>query len=163
MKRRGLAIFFLLLFLHGSLGFSLTRHYCTHSGKELYAIGNRVNHLCTEKAEIAACCKKPDTTRKPSCCEVEKRTPKAYSLTYSDRLRDDCCTDQESYFRISDSLIKNIAEWQIIVPFNDVLFTSNYNAFASVLKLSEAYSFSAIQIPPLLASDSQSILCVFRI
>lgn len=163
MKRRIGAIFFLVLFLHGSLGFSLTCHYCTHSGKELYALGDRLNHLCSAETEKASCCDKSKKTIPASCCEIQNPTDNDCTSRNAEMLKDDCCSDQESYFRIRDSLIKNVTARQISIPVHYMLFASFLHSVASELTWCKAISFSSVQIPPLLASEKQGILCVFQI
>jgi len=163
MKRRFGAIFFLVLFLHGSLGFSLTRHYCSHSGKELYALGDRADHLCSAETEKASCCEKSNKTIPASCCEIQNPTDHYCTSKNTETLKNDCCTDQESYFRIRDSWIKNVADWQINVPVHYMQFVSFLHTVASELNWCKAISFSSVQIPPLLASEKQGILCVFQI
>lgn len=163
MKRRIGSIFLLVLFIYGSLGFSLTRHYCTQSGKELYALGNRVDHLCSAETETSSCCEKSIKTSTASCCEMQNSTDKYCTSKKAKTLKDNCCSNQESYFRIGDLLIKNVTAWQINVPVHYIMFASFLHNFALELNWCKAISCSSIQIPPLLASEKQGILCVFQI
>jgi hypothetical protein len=163
MKRRLGAIFLLFVFLQGSLGFSLTRHYCTHTGKELYALGNSLTHLCSEATDETSCCEKVNKPMAASCCDVQKLADNYCSSKNAEMLKDNCCTDQESFYQIRDSWIKNVADWQINVPVHNILFVSFLHTVASELKGCKATSFALLQIPPLLASEKLSILCVFQI
>lgn len=162
MNRQIGAIFFLMLFLHGLLGFSLARHYCIHSGKELYALGDRVDHFCSEESETSSCCQKTKAISY-SCYETEKSANNFCSTNISNSLKDNCCADQELYYHIRDSLIKNVTEWRINVPVHYIVFASILYTLAFELCRFKTISFSSVQIPPLLASENQCVLCVFQI
>lgn len=163
MKRRGLAIFLLLLLLQGSLGFSLTRHYCTHSGEEIYALGNAVNHACEKKNEIISCCVKTECKEPVACCNKnESYSQNNCIVTTHDAETDDCCTNQQTYFYIERSVVKINSSLQIVLPI--VHLIAKIYSFVFISQPSISKNSTCCEIPPLLSSLHQpAFLCVFRI
>lgn len=163
MKRRGLAIFFLLLFLHGSLGFSLTRHYCTHSGEEIYALGNEVNHACEKENEMISCCTKPEFEFPVACCKKnEPSSQNTCTVTSNVAVTDDCCTNQQTYFHIERSVVKTNSSLQIVLPI--VHLMAEICSFIVISQPCISKNGNCFEIPPLLCFFHQpAFLCVFRI
>lgn len=163
MKRQVLAIFFLLLFLHGSLGFSLTRHYCTHSGEEIYALGNAVNHACEKETEVASCCAKSEFEEPVACCKKNEPTSQnTCTVTSNVAETDDCCTNQQTYFHIESSVVKTNSCLQIVLPI--VHLMTEIHSFIVIRQPNISKNSNCFEIPPLLSCFHQpAFLCVFRI
>lgn len=163
MKRKVSALVLLFIFLHGSLGFSLTRHYCTHSGEEIYALGNAVNHACEKEIEEASCCAKPEFEEPVACCKKnEPSSQNTCTVNAHQAETDDCCTNQQTFFHIEHSVVKTNSSLQIALPIIHLMDEIHSFVFISQPSISKNITYS--EIPPLLSSFHQpAFLCVFRI
>ena len=163
MKHRVWAIFLLLVFLHGSLGFNLTRHYCTHSGEEIYALSNLVNHTCEKGNEMISCCVKPEFKEPVACCiKNESSSQNNFTVTTQENETDDCCTNQQTYFHIERSVVKINSSLQIVLPIVHLIV--RIYSFEFINQQSISKSSTCSEIPPLLSAFHQpAFLCVFRI
>lgn len=163
MKRKVFALILLFIFLHGSLGFSLTRHYCTHSGEEIYALGNAVNHACEKESEEASCCAKPEFEEPVDCCNKNgSSSQNTCTVNPHQADTDDCCTNQQTYFHIERSVIKTNPSLQIALPI--VHLMAEIHSFVFISQPSISKHSTCCEIPPLLSSLHQpAFLCVFRI
>lgn len=161
MKRKVSALILLFIFLHGSPGFSLTRHYCTHSGDEIYALGNAVNHACEKKTDEDSCCAKPEFEDPVACCN-KNEISNTSTITFHEAESEDCCTNQQTYFHIEHSVVKTNVNLQIVFPIIHLI--AEIYSRVSLNQPGVSKKSTYCEIPPLLSSLHQpAFLCVFRI
>lgn len=162
MCRRILSVFMLIIFVTGVHGFSITRHYCSHSGEELFSIWEAPKHDCGkhQTKTQATCCKKDekpfDNKKATDCCK------KTEYLLLKPKESSNCCTNNQHFFQVSNQFIKTSTtflslELSQILLYHIIGFNNYW-----VLSLNQQTVLRP-HPPDNIASPTLSFISVFRI
>jgi|GEM_PF-4740541 len=111
MLRKATALVLLFIFLTGTTGFSLTLHFCTHSGAEYIGSFGIPAHDC-KKERIQKndenCCHAP-VPESPvrSCCSPVHTKPETSCKETGHKPEHSCCDDSHALLKV-----KNLAKTQ---------------------------------------------------
>jgi hypothetical protein len=120
MLRKAGALILLLIFLTGSTGFSLTYHFCAHSGSTYIGSFGIPAHNC-EKEKVQAtlekdCCHKEEPKKETSCCS-STGAEKEETCTRPERPEThSCCNDQHTLLKIKH-VVKSVSVTAPMIAF----------------------------------------------
>ncbi|MBE2246431.1 MAG: hypothetical protein IAE67_04185 [Candidatus Competibacteraceae bacterium] len=161
-KRQVIALFLLLIFATGIQGFSITRHYCTHSGEAFYGLGYAPKHTCSTDLELNqdACCAKEQESKQEnqnkSCCATNIESS---SHNHTD-FTEDCCSDEHAYFQVLTQFLKDSVNLSFLSFYTPPTVIIYYQSYSFFLLQNEAFFWNDpedISVPDL------AYISVFRI
>ena len=154
MKRKAIALFLLIIFISGSMGFAITEHYCSSSGESRFYWSPTFTHDCKEKKQTEkSCCKEEKIIE--SCCKKTEKEPLNNCISNADF---DCCSIDDTLIRVTSSFSASNAI-SFLFHFTVIYFHSHINLHKNFTFL----KYKTLSPPFVVKRGQQSLLSTFRI
>jgi hypothetical protein len=153
MKREAIALFLLIIFVSGSMGFAITEHHCSSSGESRFYWTPTFTHDCKEKQAETSSCKEEKITE--SCCKKTEKEPLNNCISNADF---ECCSIDDTLIRVNSSFSASNTI-SFLFHLTVICFHSNISLYKNFTFL----EYKPLSPPFLVKRGQQSLLSTFRI